>query len=290
MSWLYKIMAAFYALFSTLGINLAGGENYETFKVEYGPKSAEIMDIFVPASAYSRDYNGVILYVHGGSWIKGTRNERPKEIRKLAGEGYIGAAMDYTVYTSSNGANAFTMIDEIDMAIQKLKEFSEEKGLNIDRIALAGYSAGAHLSMLYAYTRAETCPLPLVFLSERVGPSDFHADSWGSSGPLLASMLAGQPITEEMLADGSAEEIIRSVSPACLITENSVPTLAGYGGADLVVSEGNAKSTKAALEASGIDSYFVMYPNSGHTLSFNPDRANEFWMMQDRFLLKYFGY
>lgn len=290
MGWLYKIIAAIYALFSVIGINLAGGENYKTHTMNYGSKDSQVMDIFVPASAYERDFNGVILYVHGGSWVEGTRKARPREIRKLTGQGYIGAAMDYTVHTSSNGATAFTMIDEIDMAIQKIKDFSDEKGLNITKIALTGYSAGAHLASLYAYTRAEECPIELVFLSARVGPSDFHKDTWGSEAYSIASLLAGQTITDEMIADGSAEEIIKSVSPAMNINENSVPTLAGYGGADMVVSTGNANATKKALEKSGIDYKFIMYPNSGHTLSFNPSCAREFENAQNQYLLKYFGY
>lgn len=286
----YIFMAFIYAAFSTFGVNLAGGENYKTYTMNYGEGSSQVMDVFVPPSAYDNEYNGVILYIHGGSWVEGTRKARPGEIRKLAGKGYVAAAMDYTVHTSSNGANAFTMMDDVDKAIQKIKEFSDEKGLNITKICLTGYSAGAHIASLYAYTRAETCPIELVFLSARVGPSDFHEDAWGSGAMTLASMLSGQEITDEMLADGSAEEIIRSVSPACQINENSVPTLAGYGGKDSVVPSGNAASTKRALEASGIDYTFIMYPDSGHTLSFNPGCASRFERVQDEYLHKYFGY
>lgn len=290
MGWLYKIIAAILALFSTFGINLAGGENYKTYAVNYGTGEKQVMDIFVPESAEKRDFNGVILNVHGGSWIEGTRKARPSEVRKLAGKGYIIASMDYTVYTPSNGATAFTMVDEIQMAIEKIKEFSDKNSLNITKLALTGYSAGAHLAMLYAYTRAEESPIELVFLSERVGPSDFHTDTWGSGAYSLASMLAGNEITDEMIADGSAEEIIKSVSPAMNINEDSVPTLAGYGGADVVVSKGNAEATRKALEKSGIDYTFIMYPNSGHMLSSNPNTAKEFEKAQDKYLLKYFGY
>lgn len=290
MGWLYKIIAAVLAFFSTLGINLAGGENYKTYVVEYGSKEAQVMDIFVPESATKRDYNGIILHVHGGSWIEGTRKARPSEIRKLAGKGYIIASMDYTVHTSSNGATAFTMLDEIGMAIQRIKEFSAEKGLNITKLALSGYSAGAHLASLYAYTRAEESPIELVFLSTRVGPSDFHPDTWGGGAYSLASMLAGKEITDAMIADGSAEEIIKSVSPAMNITENSVPTLAGYGGADMVVSGGNAEATRKALEQSGIDYQFIMYPYAGHSLIENPSAAKKFENAQNEYLLKYFGY
>lgn len=290
MGWLYKIIAAVLAFFSTLGINLAGGENYKTYVVEYGSKDAEVMDIFVPESATKRDYNGIILHVHGGSWVEGTRKARPSEIRKLAGEGYIIASMDYTVYTASNGATAFTMMDEIGMAIQKIKEFSDEKGLNITKLALSGYSAGAHLASLYAYTRADESPIDIVLLISRVGPSDFHPDTWGNGAYSLASMLAGKEITDEMIADGSAEEIIRSVSPAMNINEASVPTLAGYGGADIVVSSGNAEATRKALEKSGIDYKFIMYPNAGHMLIENRSAIKKFEKTQNEYLLKYFGY
>lgn len=290
MGWLYKIIAAVYILFSTFGINLAGGENYDTFTVKYGSGDAQVMDIFVPESAYDRDYNGVVLTVHGGSWVEGTRKARPKEILKIVGKGYIGVAMDYTVISATNGANAFTMLDEITMAIGKIKNFSDEKNLNITKLCLAGYSAGGHLAALYSYTRADESPIELVLLSNRAGPSDFHESTWGSGAYALASKLSGKTITEQMKNDGSAEEIINSVSPVHWINENSVPTIAGYGGKDMVVSTGNAEATRKALEKSGIEHFFIMYPDSGHTLSFNPSVNKQYWAKMDEYLLRYFGY
>lgn len=47
------------------------------------------------------------------------------------------------------------MVDEIGMAVQRIKKFSDNLGLNITKLATSGYSAGAHLSALYAYSRAD---------------------------------------------------------------------------------------------------------------------------------------
>lgn len=295
---LYRIFSLFMALVAYLGVSAGnmGVEPYRTyFNVSYGEGESNVMDIYVPYSALKRDNNGVMLYIHGGSWTGGDKLERLGDCSRLARNGYIAATMNYTLRTEENGFSALQMVDEIKAAVQKLKEFSDKHKLNITKLATSGYSAGAHLSALYAYSKADESPIEIVFTANRVGPSDISPESWDvayDEGMAydLASSLSGIKITEEMIADGRAREIISMISPAHYINEKSVPTLVGYGGKDTTVPIGNADAVKAALEKSGIDYTFVFYPNSSHMLFEDYESAHIYDSALNVYLYKYFGY
>lgn len=266
---------------SLLGIGGAAKpelKNCDIFKdVVYSEVSERnIMDIYIPAEAYNRDENGAILFIHGGSWTGGSKEDMTAECEEAASHGYVAATMSYTLYNEANADtySALKVLDEIGLAIEALRSFAAEEGVNITKIATSGYSAGAHLSMLYAYTRADESPVELAFTANRVGPCDFSAEAWGSSGPGIASMLAGKELCEQYADD--EEAIIKLVSPAYYVTKDSVPSLFGYGGKDTIVPSGNAKSIKAAVDAAGAEYYYIIYPNSNHMLKLDPASAKEY--------------
>lgn len=294
----YRFVSLIMALVAYVGFSFGdmGTQPFTPYlNVKYGEGKEQVMDIYVPDSAYEREYNGVILYIHGGSWTGGDKMERIGDCTRLARNGYITATMNYTLQTPENNISGLMMVDEIKMAVQKLKDFSDSKGLNITKLATSGYSAGAHLSALYAYSRADESPIEIVFTANRVAPSDFHPESWDDAyyegmSYNLAGSLAGVKITPEMIADGRAEEVVNSVSPAYFVNENSVPTIAGFGGKDTTVPAGNAAAMKKALEASGIDYTYIFYPNSSHMLFEDYLQSLMYDEAVNDYLLKYFGY
>lgn len=265
------------------------------FNVSYGQSAEQTMDIYVPVTAKRRAENGVILYIHGGSWTGGDKWECGGDALRYARNGYVTASMNYTLQTEENGVSALDMLDEVTLAIEKIKDFSDKKGLNITKLCTSGYSAGAHLSALYAYSRASESPIEIVMTANRVAPSDFHPESWdpqyGEGSALnLASSLSGIQITDAMIADGSVEAVIKSVSPAMHVNSASVPTVCGFGGKDTTVPAGNAASMKKALEESGIDYTYVLYPNSSHMLFEDFKEAQQYDKAVKQYLCTYFGY
>lgn len=289
---LQRIIAVFLSSFSVLStfIGNLSNEEYEIYKdLAYGEAERNIMDIYVPDSAYENGHNGVILYIHGGSWTGGNKEDMAQRCKRFAQKGYITATMNYTLYADGlfGKVTALTMCDEIGKAIEKIKAFSDEKELNITKLAVSGYSAGAHLSMLYGFSRADESAIELVFTANQVGPSDFHSEVWGSTG--LASMLSGIEITAEM-TDTQKEEVISLVSPTAYVTKDTVPSVLAYGGTDMIVPSGNAKRIKAAFEAAGAVHSYILYPLSNHGLGLDPLCEMEYINTVEQYCVKYFGY
>lgn len=289
---LQRIIAVLLSSFSVLStfIGNLSNEEYEIYKdLAYGEAERNIMDIYVPDSAYENEHNGVILYIHVGSWTGGNKEDMASKAKRFAWKGYITASMNYTLYADGlfGKVTALTMCDEIGKAIEKIKAFSDEKELNITKLAVSGYSAGAHLSMLYGFSRADESAIELVFTANQVGPSDFHSEVWGSTG--LASMLSGIEITAEM-TDTQKEEVISLVSPTAYVTKDTVPSVLAYGGTDMIVPSDNAERIKAAFEATGATHSYILYPLSNHGLGLDPLCEMEYTNTVEEYCREYFGY
>lgn len=236
--------------------------------VAYGESENEKMDVYIPKRAVKRGESGAIIFIHGGSWSGGDKSEGDAFCRAFASLGYVTATVNYTLYNGENDNThtAEAMLDEIDAALVCLKELSAERGISITAAATAGYSAGAHLALLYAYSRADTATIPIGFTASMVGPADFSEKIWGDTGPSLASKLSGVEITDS----DSRKLAISAASPVAYISERSVPTLLAYGGRDELVAAANGESVKNKLDVAGVRCDYILFPSSGHGLNRNP--------------------
>ncbi len=287
-----KIIGIILSVLTMVGSTVLGiTPKYEVFSdLAYGTGERNVIDIYVPAKAYEKEANGCILFIHGGSWSSGSKDEMMGECVALANEGYITASMSYTLINGENGDtySVMTVLDEITLAIEAIKKFSDEKGLNITKLATSGYSAGAHLSMLYSYSRPEESAIPLAFAANKVGPSDFTTEAWGEAGPRIAKMLAGTAITEQYMNEGKEKELIELVSPVYYVKKSSIPSLLAYGGKDKTVPVGNADSVKNAFEKSGATHDFILFPFSDHILIFTPFSSVKYNLKLKDYCNKYF--
>lgn len=268
-------------------------ENYNLFSnIRYGNEPREVMDIYVPDLAYKRKENGCILFIHGGSWSNGDKREMASRCIEMTKRGYITATMNYTLYSEEN-ASDFTvdvMLDEIEMALDEIKEFSGNKKLNISKAALSGFSSGGHISMLYSYTRIKKSPIKLVFTANMVSPSDLSYDVWGEACPVIVSALSGKKVTSLAAQTGKADKIIASVSPVTYVNSNCIPSLFAYGGKDFIVTVKNYESMKAAFEKTTARYDFFLYPNSIHTLLNDPDVHEKYQAKLLEYCRTYFGH
>ena len=224
-------------------------QKYDVYEnVRYGEAERDLVTVYVPKNA--------------------------EKCKKLAGKGYITATMSYSLCAEGSGVTVYTMLDEIGMCIAALKEFSDEKGLNITKVAPSGYSAGGHISMLYCYTRADAAALEIAFTANRVGPADMTTAAWGESAYRLTSQLTGVEITKEMRENGEADRLCREISPVFYVNENSVPSLFAYAGNDPIVTKGNREAMEKTFSEvfgeNGNGYRYVFYPLSGHGLLLDP--------------------
>ncbi len=270
--------------------------------VAYGAREWELMDVYLPKERDPSKLKGAILFVHGGGWTSGSRANEQGFARHFAKEGWLTANMEYMLYNyklsaeEKAGYSVYKVLDEIDLALAKLKEVGAEHGYDVEKVAVSGHSAGGHLAMLYGYTyktrENANPPVEVAFVAPRAAPSDFYTPgAWGPgdgdlSGPAsFLSFMSGVATTADDLRGPNEKALAaaRSISPAAFIGESAVPTLAAYGGKDSVVpftqymalirefgkrGEGGSPETPSGSGTPVFD--LLIFPNSNHMLGSDP--------------------
>ncbi len=246
----------------------------------YSEKDVNVMDVYIPSEAYRRESNGVILFIHGGSWSGGDKADETIRCRMLASQGYIVANVNYTLWSeeTADAYHVLQVLDELDAALLQVQAFAAERGIVIDKVATVGYSAGAHLAMLYAYSRGENAPIEIVFTASMAGPADISPEVWGEDMAIrVARRLTGVEITPEMLRSGEADEILASISPLSFINEKTPPTLLMQGEKDTVVPPANADSLVEQFNAHTVPYDYIPLKDSDHSLLQNPIKHLKFY-------------
>ena len=95
----------------------------------------------------------VIVYVHGGGWVFGTRHTHDRLVRELA----VGAraAVVFPDYGLSPGAKHPTAIEECYAVATWVAAHGIEHGLDPERIAVAGDSVGGNMAIALSLLAAE---------------------------------------------------------------------------------------------------------------------------------------
>ena len=250
----------------------------------YGEGEANKFDLYLPADG-AKDSYGLVVYLHAGGFTMGDKADDKDMLAWLCSKGYVAAGINYTLRTETNNASVLTQSNEIKAAVPQVVKAAEEAGYPIDKMTVAGGSAGHALAMIYAYRDGAQAPVPVVFTFGGVGPSSFYQEDWGILGldqsdeacAGLFSVMAGVEITPEEVADGSYLEKMKPIAAAEWVKENPVPTVATYGTHDRVQPFLASPRLKAALEENHVDHVYLEFPHSGHALQ-NDDALSKQWM------------
>ncbi|WP_245741595.1 alpha/beta hydrolase [Herbiconiux ginsengi] len=111
--------------------------------VEYGDAGfTPALDVFA-AEAKPGERRPVVVWIHGGAWISGSKVDVEPYLKLLAADGYVAVGLDYTIAPEAVYPVAVTQLNR---ALGYLVEHSERFGIDPERIVLAGDSAGAQLA------------------------------------------------------------------------------------------------------------------------------------------------
>ena len=107
----------------------------------YGTGPAEVFDLNLPPGATAP--LPVVVWVHGGAWIAGSKAGVANYLKVLAGEGYATAGVEYS---TGYGTSYPTPVRQVNAALGHISAHAAELGIDPTRIILAGDSAGAQLA------------------------------------------------------------------------------------------------------------------------------------------------
>ncbi len=139
--------------------DVTAGVTYRSTTTNTGQPIDLKLDIYEPRGDTLTE-RPVVVWMFGGSWRAGDRDQLASYAQDSARRGYVGVTIDYRIWVGS-GFNLVTAsnnaYDDTIAAIAWLKAHAGDYGLDPDAIVAAGYSAGA-INALHALYRPSTSP------------------------------------------------------------------------------------------------------------------------------------
>ena len=238
------------------------------------------VDVYRPARPAGdgppRAYPGVIV-VHGGAWDSGRRSEQPQWNRWLVGRGYVVFDVDYRLAPQPNWELA---TGDVLCAVGTIKQRAAEWGLDPDRLALLGRSAGAHLALLAAYAAhtpqtpqtptdpvvSSSCAVPDTSVRAVVslyGPTDL---AWGYEHSANQKVISGRRVLDRFLGGTpqSAPEVYARASPITHVRASLPPTLLLHGRWDQYAGVQHSERLRDRLRDAGVPHETVLLPHAQH--------------------------
>lgn len=206
------------------------------------------LDIYEP-KALKKDAP-LIIFIHGGAWEKGKKSNVLHYLISYAQKGYITATIQYRL---SGAAKYPAQILDVEDAVKWLKFHAKDYNINVNKVAIAGGSAGAHLAMQYAYTHSSNTvdsngiPTNVQAVINIYGPSDLTTEI--AKKEKRVHRLFGKTYEE-------APEMYKQASPILYVNKDSPPTISFHGTLDELVPYGQSKKLHETLQTYRVPSYY----------------------------------
>ncbi|MDP7006496.1 MAG: alpha/beta hydrolase [Phycisphaerales bacterium] len=128
---------------TSVGDGLVTMSNIEFAEIGNQKKHKLSMDVVFPSNSVGS--LPVVIFIHGGGWIEGRRQDGLRSIKMFAKGGYFAMTIDYRLAGQGGFPDA---VHDCKAAIRFVRKNADELGINPDKIALVGFSAGGYLSTL----------------------------------------------------------------------------------------------------------------------------------------------
>lgn len=241
-----------------------------------GPGRTEKLDLYLPATPTADRKAPALVWIHGGGWNGGTKAEaRAREIcTTLAEAGYVAVSIDYKLGPGAWPQN----LHDCKNAVRFLRANAARLGIDPERIAVAGGSAGGHLALMVAYTAGQPALEPNAPYPGFSSAVDCVINLYGITNILTRREVdkSGRPLGVAKLgsalavfgAKDEADPVLRLGSPVNHLSPQSPPTLILHGRADATVDYLQAEELAAALQKHGVPHELLLLDDVGHTFAF----------------------
>jgi acetyl esterase/lipase len=210
----------------------------------------------------------VVLLVHGGGWSAGERIHLRDEMRILAGLGYAAASIDYRLMDHGAPNRFPAAVADARCAVRYLRRNAADLGLDAERMAAVGFSAGGHLAQMLATAPdvegldagcGDVATSPAVRAAiAYYAPSDLRpAAPFGRAADRIITRFLGA--TRRARPDRAA-----LASPIAHVDGRDAAMLLVHGTADTVVPVNQSRRMRAALSHAGVPVRYVEIPDAPH--------------------------
>ncbi len=238
-----------------------------------GGDPAQKLDIY-RAKASTNGISPLIVYIHGGGWMGGSKSHCPYV--GMVARGYVVASVEYRF---SQVATFPAQIQDCQAAIRWLRLNREKYGIDPDHIGVIGGSAGGHLSALLGTTGGKGVFSPIggnTDQSDRVqavcdvfGPTDFttiiqQAADDKDVRNIIEFNTPKDPCSLLLGKHLDRGEASRAASPIFYVEKGDPPFLILHGTHDIVVPYAQSVEFAKVLREKDVPVWLQTLPGANH--------------------------
>lgn len=245
-----------------------------------GADRAEKLDVYLPPDSFERPLPAVLL-IHGGGWRSGDKNgARERNIgTNLAANGYAVFSISYrlneTEIDPETERRRITRLAwpqnlyDCKSALRYIRAESERFGIDPERIAVMGGSAGGHLAMLVGATANH----------DEINRQGLYTDQSNAVSCILTFYgdydIRGRRVSPFAGADPdvtAANE--EAASPITYLDEQTPPFFITHGTADKTVRVERSRMLAEHLNKLGVDYWYIEISGAPHTYHLEPEQMD----------------
>ena len=249
--------------------------------VAYGSAAAERLDTYRPAAAPEGVPLPLLVWVHGGAFVGGAKEELDGYLRRLADAGHVVVAPRYGL---APGTRYPVPVRQVVAAVAHAVEHAAALGADPDRVVLAGDSAGAQLAAQVAGLIVEPARAAELEVEPPIRPGALRATVLCCGVYDLGALGRGTALAPVIDAIGWAYSghrdfrghaaFVRQTSIVGLVDDRFPPTFLTVGDADPLRPQ--SEDLAAALARAGVPLTTVFHPLAdgpklGHEYQFDLD-------------------
>jgi len=244
----------------------------------------------------------LIIYLHGGGWVEGSKDNGRSLATALAEEGYAVACVDYRLAACCEGDGREVLrfpaqIQDIKSAVRWLRVHAHMYGFDPERFGALGDSSGGHLAALlgtshgssdlegdqnpgpsdevqaicdwYGPVDVSRAPPEILFEEDpcQVGLEYLITRYGGEERPFFYWTLVWAMFLGGSLTDPAVVARARQASPLTHIDAADPPILVIHGEDDNMIPIDQSEMLVVALEGAGVNVTFVRLPGIGHSFA-----------------------
>jgi acetyl esterase/lipase len=228
------------------------------------------------ADAKSGDSRPAIVFFHGGGWTGGSPGQFTEHSKYLASRGMVAVQVQYRLLKKMPKAPPTICVQDAKSAMRWVRSHAKKLGIDPDRIASGGGSAGGHLAAFVGM----------------VDGSDDPADDKTISAKSNAMVLFNAVFDNGPQGWGHARvgRRYKEFSPFHNVSKDDPPAIVFLGSADKLIPVKTAHDFQTAMKKVGNDCEVMIFAGQPHGF-FNHGRNGnkpyyETVLATDRFLTK----
>lgn len=223
-----------------------------------------------PAGWKAADRRPAIVFFFGGGWVGGSPEQFLKQSEYLATRGMVGIRVEYRTIPKGDKGPPVVCCADAKSAMRHVRSHAAELGIDPQRIAAAGGSAGGHLAAFTSMMDGQDDPQDDLKVSCRANALVLFNPVF-SNGP-------GQWGHQRL------GERFKEFSPAHHIGKDTPPTIVFLGDQDNLIPVGVLRDFEKGMKQAGARCDAHVYPKAGHGF-FNRDPHFTATLLEtDRFL------